>query len=196
MDSSIVQGPFSVAPCQTLVSRFATFSSLYPTGGCTRTTATSRSHLGDPALASASAVEAVEGGYKRHKEAFEGAPAPAHRPPPPMRNAGYLPLHLNHREPTHLAPASAASVVVAAAATCPSTSAAAAAPPPPTAAAAPCMDMERCSCHSRADCAKYVRFSRYGFKIPKQLGLGFNKTNQQLLLSISEEKTYLINISI
>ena len=183
MDSSIIQGPFFVAPCQTLVSRFATFSSLYPTGGCTRTTATSRSHLGDPALASASAVEAVEGGYKRHKEAFEGAPAPAHRPPPPMRNAGYLPLHLNHREPTHLAPA-------------PSISAAAAAPPPPTAAAAPCMDMERCSCHSRADCAKYVRFSRYGFKIPKQPGLGFNKTNQQLLLSISEEKNNLINISI
>jgi hypothetical protein len=28
-DSSIVQGPFSFAPCQTLVSRFATFSSLY-----------------------------------------------------------------------------------------------------------------------------------------------------------------------
>ena len=26
---SIIQGPFSVAPCQTLVSRFATFSSLY-----------------------------------------------------------------------------------------------------------------------------------------------------------------------
>jgi ABC-type Fe3+-siderophore transport system permease subunit len=26
---SIVQGPFSVAPCQTLVSRFATFSSPY-----------------------------------------------------------------------------------------------------------------------------------------------------------------------
>jgi hypothetical protein len=25
----IIQGPFSVAPCQTLVSRFATFSSLY-----------------------------------------------------------------------------------------------------------------------------------------------------------------------
>ena len=29
MDLSIVQGPFSVAPCQTLVSRFATFSSPY-----------------------------------------------------------------------------------------------------------------------------------------------------------------------
>ena len=28
-DFSIVQGPFSVAPCQTLVSRFATFASLY-----------------------------------------------------------------------------------------------------------------------------------------------------------------------
>jgi hypothetical protein len=26
---SIIQGPFPVAPCQTLVSRFATFSSLY-----------------------------------------------------------------------------------------------------------------------------------------------------------------------
>jgi hypothetical protein len=41
LDSSIVQGPFSVAPCQTL-SRFATFSSLYAAGwvgggvGCTR----------------------------------------------------------------------------------------------------------------------------------------------------------------
>ena len=29
MDSSIVQEPFSVAPCQTLISRFATFSSPY-----------------------------------------------------------------------------------------------------------------------------------------------------------------------
>jgi hypothetical protein len=29
LDSSIVQGPFSVTPCQTLVSRFATFSSPY-----------------------------------------------------------------------------------------------------------------------------------------------------------------------
>jgi hypothetical protein len=29
LDLSIIQGPFSVAPCQTLVSRFATFSSLY-----------------------------------------------------------------------------------------------------------------------------------------------------------------------
>jgi hypothetical protein len=29
LDSSIVQGPFSVAPCQTLVSRFATFLSPY-----------------------------------------------------------------------------------------------------------------------------------------------------------------------
>jgi hypothetical protein len=28
LDSSIIQGPFSVAPCQTLVSRFATFASL------------------------------------------------------------------------------------------------------------------------------------------------------------------------
>jgi hypothetical protein len=27
LDSSVVQGPFSVAPCQTLISRFATFSS-------------------------------------------------------------------------------------------------------------------------------------------------------------------------
>jgi hypothetical protein len=26
---SIIRGPFSVAPCQTLVSRFATFASLY-----------------------------------------------------------------------------------------------------------------------------------------------------------------------
>jgi hypothetical protein len=29
LDLSIIQGPFSVAPCQTLISRFATFSSLY-----------------------------------------------------------------------------------------------------------------------------------------------------------------------
>ena len=29
MDLSIVQGPFSVAPCQTLISRFATFPSRY-----------------------------------------------------------------------------------------------------------------------------------------------------------------------
>jgi hypothetical protein len=29
LDSSIVQGPFSVAPCQTLISRFATFASPY-----------------------------------------------------------------------------------------------------------------------------------------------------------------------
>jgi hypothetical protein len=28
LDSSIVQGPFSVAPCQTLISRFATLASL------------------------------------------------------------------------------------------------------------------------------------------------------------------------
>jgi hypothetical protein len=32
LDSSIIQGPFSVAPCRTLISRFATFSSQY-TGG-------------------------------------------------------------------------------------------------------------------------------------------------------------------
>jgi hypothetical protein len=31
---SIVQGPFSVAPCQTLVSRFATFSSLCTSRAC------------------------------------------------------------------------------------------------------------------------------------------------------------------
>jgi hypothetical protein len=38
---SIVQGPLSVAPCQTLIPRFAAFSSLYPrlrcimcAGGC------------------------------------------------------------------------------------------------------------------------------------------------------------------
>jgi hypothetical protein len=30
LDSSIIQGPFSVAPCQALISRFATFASLYP----------------------------------------------------------------------------------------------------------------------------------------------------------------------
>jgi hypothetical protein len=29
LDSSIIQGPFSVAPCQTLISRFATFASPY-----------------------------------------------------------------------------------------------------------------------------------------------------------------------
>ena len=29
MDLSVIQGPFPVAPCQTLVSRFATFSSPY-----------------------------------------------------------------------------------------------------------------------------------------------------------------------
>jgi hypothetical protein len=29
LDLSIIQGPISVAPCQTLVSRFATFASLY-----------------------------------------------------------------------------------------------------------------------------------------------------------------------
>jgi hypothetical protein len=28
LDSSIIQGPFSAVPCQTLVSRFATFASL------------------------------------------------------------------------------------------------------------------------------------------------------------------------
>jgi hypothetical protein len=32
LDVSIVQGPFSVAPCQTLASRFATFASLYESG--------------------------------------------------------------------------------------------------------------------------------------------------------------------
>jgi hypothetical protein len=31
LDVSIIQGPVSVAPCQTLISRFATFSSLYAT---------------------------------------------------------------------------------------------------------------------------------------------------------------------
>jgi hypothetical protein len=29
LDSSIIQGPFSVAPCQTLIPRFATFASPY-----------------------------------------------------------------------------------------------------------------------------------------------------------------------
>jgi hypothetical protein len=33
LDLSIVQGPFSVAPCQTLISRFATFASQYGGGG-------------------------------------------------------------------------------------------------------------------------------------------------------------------
>jgi hypothetical protein len=32
VDSSIIQGPFPVAPCQTLISRFATFSSLQEGG--------------------------------------------------------------------------------------------------------------------------------------------------------------------
>jgi predicted nicotinamide N-methyase len=32
LDSSVIQGPLSVAPCQTLISRFATFSSLYGVG--------------------------------------------------------------------------------------------------------------------------------------------------------------------
>jgi hypothetical protein len=32
-DSSIVQGPFSVAPCQTVKLRFATFASLYVAAG-------------------------------------------------------------------------------------------------------------------------------------------------------------------
>jgi hypothetical protein len=32
LDSSFILGPFSVAPCQTLVSRFATFSSLCRSG--------------------------------------------------------------------------------------------------------------------------------------------------------------------
>jgi hypothetical protein len=31
LDLSIIQGPFSVTKCQTLISRFATFSSLYGT---------------------------------------------------------------------------------------------------------------------------------------------------------------------
>ena len=31
LDSSIIQGPFSVAPSQTLITRFATFTSLYLT---------------------------------------------------------------------------------------------------------------------------------------------------------------------
>jgi hypothetical protein len=35
LDSSIIQGPFSVAPCETLVSRFAAFSSPYPSSGAT-----------------------------------------------------------------------------------------------------------------------------------------------------------------
>ena len=30
---SIIQGPVPVAPCQTLISRFATFASLYPLAG-------------------------------------------------------------------------------------------------------------------------------------------------------------------
>jgi hypothetical protein len=35
LDLSIIQGPFSVAPCRTLISRFATFASLYETDpGC------------------------------------------------------------------------------------------------------------------------------------------------------------------
>jgi hypothetical protein len=34
LDLSIVQGPFSVAPCQTLISRFATFSSPYTDRRC------------------------------------------------------------------------------------------------------------------------------------------------------------------
>jgi hypothetical protein len=33
LDPSIIQGPFSVAPCQTLISRFATFSSPYSSSG-------------------------------------------------------------------------------------------------------------------------------------------------------------------
>jgi hypothetical protein len=36
LDLSIIQGPFSVAPCQTLISRFATFASLYSTYSAAR----------------------------------------------------------------------------------------------------------------------------------------------------------------
>jgi hypothetical protein len=37
LDLSIIQGPFSITKCQTLISRFATFASLYDTRHTTHT---------------------------------------------------------------------------------------------------------------------------------------------------------------
>jgi hypothetical protein len=48
LDSSIVQGPFSVAPCQTLISRFAAFASLYPTAARCAWAGRPASHTGSP----------------------------------------------------------------------------------------------------------------------------------------------------
>jgi hypothetical protein len=42
LDSSIIQGPFSVAPCQTLISRFATFASQFTATRARGTAAVSR----------------------------------------------------------------------------------------------------------------------------------------------------------
>jgi hypothetical protein len=56
LDSSIIQGPFSVAPCQTLISRFATFSSGQLVGVSQRPVESSSNTLDDGALSS-SAVD-------------------------------------------------------------------------------------------------------------------------------------------
>ena len=63
MDSSIIQGPFSVAPCQTLISRFATFSSL-----CTVWGALFSAGVGDAAALEDAAVEEALRNLRRELE--------------------------------------------------------------------------------------------------------------------------------
>jgi hypothetical protein len=69
LDSSIIQGPFSIAPCQTLISRFATFSSLYgsknrvypPRAGAAAGEATSGVALSKKFCSSGSSFTSVSG---------------------------------------------------------------------------------------------------------------------------------------
>jgi hypothetical protein len=58
---SIFQGPFSVAPCQTLISRFATFASPYVAGDQYRATETRIPQAGTLTLV----FEPADGGPKQ-----------------------------------------------------------------------------------------------------------------------------------
>jgi hypothetical protein len=86
LDSSIIQGPFSVAPCQTLISRFATFSS-----PCS-TTKYSWRRLDEPSCDSRPQL-----GSHASPVPWTGSPTPP--PPPPPSAAG--PAHRGRTPPCY-----------------------------------------------------------------------------------------------
>jgi hypothetical protein len=69
---SIIQGPFSVAPCQTLISRFATFSSPY-VGVCAAQFPWALDAIVPPALALFAALAAAPPPDDKHALATKAA---------------------------------------------------------------------------------------------------------------------------